>query len=70
MFLWNYFTNVVTEVLSSLICLPSICDKTDPPLFAVCKSASSFFSVEAKMCKHYSTYRVRKKLNYMTKNTG
>ena len=70
MFSCNCFTNVVTKVLSFLIRLPSICDKINPPLFAVCKSASSFFAVEAKIYKHYTTYRVRKKPNYMTKNTG
>ena len=70
MFLWNCFTNIFTKVLSFLICLPSICDKIDPPLFSVCKSASSFFAVEAKIYKYYTTYRVRKKLNYMTKNTS
>ena len=49
MFLWNYFTKVVCKVPGTLICLPSICDDNDPPLSMVCKSASSFFGVGAKI---------------------
>ena len=49
MFFWNYFTKVVCEVPSTLICLPSIWDDDDPSLSAVCKLVSSFFGVGAKI---------------------
>ena len=70
MFLWNYFTKVVCKVPSKLICLPSICDDNGPPSCTVCKSASSFFGVSAKILKHHTIYMLRNKLNYLIKGTG
>ena len=70
MFLWNYFTKVVCKVPGTLICLPSICDDNDPPLSTVCKSASSFFGVGAKIQKHHTIFIFRNKLNYLIKVTG
>ena len=49
MFLWNCFTKVVCKVPSTLICLPSICEENDSPLSTVCKGASLFFGVGAKI---------------------
>ena len=70
MFLWNYFTNVVCKLPSTLNCLPSICDENDSSLSTVCKSASSFFGVGTKIYKHHTIYMFRHKLNYMMKGTG
>ena len=69
MFLWNYFTNVAGKIPSTLNCLPSICEGNDPPLSTVCKSASSFFGVSAKIYKHHTIYMFSNKLNYMIKGT-